>query len=81
MVFNEDDYRDRQLNKYLEKQEGYTLVSNCCGAEIYDEDSTICPECKEHCKIITQGDYDTDLYEQAMEDKADALRDERLECE
>lgn len=24
-------------------------LSNCCGAEIYNEDSDLCPACGEHC--------------------------------
>lgn len=69
MVLDEDTYRDNQLYEYLDKQSSYTLVSNCCGAIIYEEESDICPDCQEHCTIVTKGEYNTDLYEQAMEDR------------
>lgn len=78
MNFNEDKYRDQQLDKYLKEQEGYALVSNCCGVDVEDENSDICPKCKEHCEVILLADYDYDMYEQAMEDKADAEGDEAL---
>jgi len=42
--FNEDDYRDRQLNKYLER--GEEELSICCDAEITDQG--LCSDCLEH---------------------------------
>ena len=37
------------------------LFSECCGASagLY-EDIGICPECKEHCEWITEGDPEDD---------------------
>jgi len=27
-------------------------ISSCCSAEIHNEDSDLCPQCKEHCSFI-----------------------------
>lgn len=45
MALDEDVYRDKQLNKYLDEQDSYTLVSDCCGAIIYEEEYDICSDC------------------------------------
>lgn len=66
--FNEDEYRNKQLNKYLDGDD--STNSNCCNAAIL-EDSDICSECGEHCVTITEE------YENAMYDKADAEHEER----
>ena len=26
------------------------IISNCCGALMPDEETDICPDCKEHCE-------------------------------
>jgi len=65
-AFNEDRYRDMQLQKYLEPDT--SELSNCCDEEI-DEHTGLCSRCKEPC--ITN----TEEYENAMEDKADAQRE------
>ena len=72
---NEDEFRNQELNKYLDQEEAdNTEVSNCCGAIIYD-DSDICSDCKEHCVIQSQADYMFDAHQAAIEDKADEARD------
>lgn len=69
--FNEDAYRDRQLNKYLEEDEG--VLSNCCGALIL-EGTDICSECLEHC--VTK----TEEAEMARDDAGDAKLEEAREA-
>lgn len=70
--FNEDQYRNNQLNKHLEDDESQN--SNCCNAELIGE-SDICSECLEHCVTISQD------YENAMCDKGDAERELERECD
>ena len=72
--FDEDAYRDRQTNKYLEEQEGNEAVSNCCGSPICEE-SDVCCDCKEMCAPITQSEFDAEEYEAAMCDRADSERE------
>ena len=74
MSFGEDAYRDRQLDKHFAEEEASIPVSNCCG-EPMDEDECLCPKCKEHCEVETQGEFQYDLFEQAECDKADAQRE------
>ena len=71
-VFDEDAYRDKQLNRYLEQGEGES--SNCCEADIL-EDSGICSECREHCvsKSEKQANYLDDISDMKYEE----MRDER----
>ena len=64
-MFNEDEYRNNQLNKHLEDDE--SELSNCCNADILS--NGLCSRCLEHC--ITN----TDEYENAMCDKADSERE------
>ena len=52
----ETEWRDKQLNKYLDEQDMNEPVSNCCGAPVCEE-SDICCECKEHCDVIDVGEY------------------------
>ena len=73
--FDEDAYRDSQLNRHLEEQEMNQLVSKCCGELIYDGDNDICLSCREHCTFLTLGEYEYNEYENAMCDKADAQRE------
>lgn len=63
--FNEDDYRNNQLNKHLDGDENN---SACCDSA-FIEDTDICSECGEHSESIT------DAYEKAMCDRADAQRE------
>ena len=74
----ETEWRDKQLSKYLDEQDGNEPVSNCCGAMICTE-SDICCGCKEHCIEITQAEFDFDEEEAAMCDRADAERELRRE--
>ena len=71
-MFNEDGYRNNQLNKHLE--EDNSELSNCCNAEIL-EDSDVCSECMEHCVTVTED------YENAMCDKADSERELEREAD
>jgi len=84
-MFNEDEYKNNEINKYLAQQEGYEEVSDCCGAEVeYNEDneSYICSNCGSECNIQSLSDFQHDEYENAMEDKADIQRDnERDFCD
>jgi len=73
-TFNEDDYRDQQLDKYLDEQEMKEAVSNCCGATIL-ENTDVCSDCKEHCSEIAFGEYMYDRREDAECDRADVERE------
>jgi len=77
---NEDDYRDKQLDKHLREEEDRELVSSCCGESMYEdlEGNDICFNCQEECSTTSHGEYITDEYETAMCDKADADRDDKL---
>ena len=35
--------------------------SNCCGAEIINEDIEVCPQCKEPCEFIDGEEEDIEL--------------------
>ena len=74
-----DDYRDRQLEKYLDSRD-YDC-SDCCGAEVIEEDDEYhelenfkCSKCSEYCGVIAIGEFNYSKYMSAMEDKADAMR-------
>lgn len=28
------------------------IISNCCGKEVKETETDICPKCKEHCELI-----------------------------
>ena len=73
MKFNEDEYQNNILNKYLDEQD-YD-VSNCCGATIEDENNDICPDCGEHCLVVSIGDYNYQEQKSAWEEAK--RRDER----
>ncbi len=49
--FDEDAYRDKLLNKYLDEEDG--SLSNCCGEPIL-EDNDVCSSCLEHCVTKTE---------------------------
>ena len=66
--------RDKQLDKYLDEQEGNEEVSNCCGEPICGE-SDICCGCKEHCVPTSFAEFAADEEEAAMCDRADAERE------
>lgn len=73
---DEDRYRDMQLDKHLNEQEKNEEISECCRESLI-EDNNICSKCYEHCDVITIGEHETEQYESAMEDKADAERELR----
>ena len=77
-VFNEDDYRDQQLDKYLAEQEMAEPCSTCCGAPII-EDTDICMECLEHCCIVEMGEFMFEVHASHEEDKADEERERMRE--
>jgi hypothetical protein len=71
------NYDDWKLSNPIDDGYGYDMLSNCCGAKMWD-DSDICPECKEHCEPIEDYEYDAAREEAYAEMKADAERDEGL---
>ena len=76
-MFNEDEYRDRQLNKYLDQQDlENEEVSNCCGSNICDE-SDICCDCRDHCTVISKADYLFDEQCSMAEERGDAEMEAR----
>ena len=73
-TFDEDAYRDQQLDKHLAEQEMAEPVSNCCGEPI-EENTDICSRCKEHCSEQELGEYIYDTHMAYEEDRADAQRE------
>ena len=69
-----DSYLDKQIEMHYAEQEYNMPVSNCCGVYIYENDD-ICPECYEHCEVISHGEYEYIEHDNAMCDKADSDRD------
>ena len=59
---------------YFDMQELMVPVSNCCGA-ILDDSSDYCPECRSGCVSITLREYQTEEYENAMEDRHEAMKE------
>ncbi len=76
--FDEDAYKDEQLNKHLADMELAEIVSNCCGAPII-ENTDICSQCGEHCSEQELGEYMYDVQQAAEEDAADAQRELKRE--
>lgn len=74
-MITEDEYRDLQLNKYLDEQDYLEEVSPCCGANICDE-TDICCDCREHCNAITRGDYIFNQMAALVEDIRDVKYEE-----
>ena len=72
-----DTYLEREVEKYYAEQESAMSVSNCCG--VYIEDGDICPDCLEHCEVISYGEYEYMKYEDAMCDKADSYNELKRE--
>ena len=77
--FNEDDYRNQQLERHLAEQDMGELVSNCCGEPIIEEPIDVCSNCREHCKVVEMGEYMYEYRLAAEEDRADAQRDLKRE--
>ena len=69
----EDEYRDRQLAKYLDEYDDQ--LSNCCDAMIYP-DTDICSACKEHC--VSHAEYAEQCRDDIGDAKREEARDERL---
>ena len=77
--FNEDDYRNQQIERHLAEQEMGELVSSCCGEPIVEESIDVCSNCREHCKVVEIGEYMYEYRLAAEEDRADAQRDLKRE--
>ena len=67
-----DTYLERQIDKHTRDNIYY---SNCCGTEM-DEDTDICPLCKEHCDILSQEDIDYDIKCEIGDQKHQQRKDE-----
>ena len=70
------NYDQWKLSNPIDDGYGYDMLSNCCGAKMWD-DSDICPECKEHCESIEDYEYEAARREAYAEMMADGERDER----
>ena len=68
-------YDNWKLSNPIDDGYGYDMVSNCCGARVYDE-TDVCSDCKEHCEPIEDYEYDERQRESYLEMMADARRDE-----
>jgi len=77
--FNEDNYRNQQIERHLAEQEMGELCSNCCGEPIVEESMDVCSNCREHCKVVEMGEYMYEYRLAAEEDRADAQRDLKRE--
>tara|TARA_R100000900_G_scaffold145925_1_gene133519 strand:+ start:396 stop:614 length:219 start_codon:yes stop_codon:yes gene_type:complete len=69
------NYDEWKLSNPIDDGYGYTVVSNCCGARM-DEDQGLCYECKEHCEPMEDYEYDAIAKEAYEEMMADGKRDE-----
>jgi hypothetical protein len=69
------NYDDWKLSNPTDDGYGYNMVSNCCGASLYDE-TDICECCHEHCEPIEDYEYEELQRESYLEMRADAERDE-----
>ena len=69
------NYDNWKLSNPTDDGYGYNMVSNCCGASVYD-DTDICSDCKEHCEQIEDYEYEEIQRENYLEMKADGERDE-----
>ena len=50
------NYDDWKLSNPIDDGYGYSVVSDCCGARM-DEDQGLCYECKEHCEPMEDYEY------------------------
>ena len=69
------NYDEWKLSNPYDDGYGYNMISNCCGAMVYD-DTDICSECKEHCEPTEDYEYEAAQREAYEEMQADAERDE-----
>lgn len=67
------NYDDWKLSNPIDDGCSYEMVSNCCGAQIW-EDTDICGQCKEHCESIEDYEYRQIELENHLERKAEAKR-------
>ena len=70
------NYDNWKLSNPIDDGYGYDMVSNCCGAVLYD-DTDVCSDCKEHCSPIEDYEYEEIQRENYLEMLADGERDER----
>ena len=74
------NYDNWKLSNPIDDGHGYSMVSNCCGANLYCHELTdecdICSECKEHCEPIEDYEYEAIRKEAWAEMMADGERDE-----
>jgi len=75
--FDFDRHLDLELEKYNNECMMRELVSSCCGISIED-DSNICPECKNICNIIEFGEYKYEKYLCYQEMKFEEMRDDKI---
>jgi hypothetical protein len=68
------NYDDWKLSNPIDDGDGYDMLSNCCGAKMWD-DCDICPKCKDHCEPLEECEYDTQKRESIAEDREDEKRD------
>ena len=67
------NYDNWKLSNPYDDGYGYDMLSNCCGAKMYD-DCDICPECKEHCEPIEDYEYAQNAKDSYLEDRMDEER-------
>ena len=71
-MIDEDEYMAKKLHEHLDDYDYY--VSNCCGEEM-ESYIDICPNCGEHCEVVSNKEREYEEYENAMCDKADSERE------
>ena len=69
------NYDEWKLSNPIDDGYGYTVVSDCCGARM-DEDQGLCYECKDHCEPMEDYEYEAARREAYEEMMADGKRDE-----
>ena len=76
--FDEDTYRDRQTNKYLDSLEDEGSLSSCCNAKFIEE-TDLCSQCEEHAS--TNDEYAEQVRDDNGDAKFEEAREERMERE
>jgi hypothetical protein len=69
------NYDDWKLSNPIDDGYGYSMVSDCCGAIMWD-DTDICSKCKEHCEPMEDYEHEAAKKEAYDEMAADGERDE-----
>jgi len=68
---SEDEYRNQELNKYLDQEEAdHTEVCNMCG-EVMNDDTEYCQHCETNVVVISYSDYMFEERQRIEEDKHD----------